>query len=243
MKPLKLFIFLPFLAIGFLEKVSAVAGNQLCYPNNNATLTQTDSKVLGLKSKSIRKPTIDFLLDFWYPVSTPMFRLIFGHSKMPDPGTAHCRPFTQELSNLLLEEYQFSWMKIVSDVQIIDDNPWWCKKYGTLNPKKHFEEGSPSTHICYPKGWTDGIGKFICDLQHWDQIILRNEKEPTWRCIPSEFWCKNINSANTYMDIIVAILSYVIILQISSLFIDGIFLLTDPHPVIGPILPKPAPAA
>ena len=243
MKPLKLLNFLPFLAIGFLEKVSAEAGNQLCYPSNNVTLTQTDSKVLNLKSKTIRKPTFDFLLDFWHPVSTPMFRLLFGRSKMPELGTAHCHPFTQELSNLLMEEYKFSWMKIVSDVQIIDDNPWWCKEYGTLNPQQDFDKDSPSTHICYPKGWTDGIGKFICNLQHWDQMILRSEKELIWRCIPSEFWCKNINSANTYMDIFGAILSCLIILQTSSFFLDVIFALTAPQPAIGPILPKPAPAA
>ena len=152
MKPLKLFIFLSFLVIGFLDKVSAVAENQLCYPSNNVTLTQTDSKVSGLKSKTTRKPTLDGLLDFWYPVSSPMFRLLFGHSKMPEIGTAHCHPFTQELSNLLMEEYQFTWMKIISDVQIIDNNPWWCKEYGTLNHPQPFEfdENSPSTHICYP---------------------------------------------------------------------------------------------
>ena len=144
-----------------------------------------------------------------------------------------------------MEEYQFTWMKIISDVQIIDNNPWWCKEYGTLNHPQPFEfdENSPSTHICYPKGWTDGIGKVICNLQHWDQIILRSEKELIWRCIPSEFWCKNITSANTYMDIIVAILSYVIFLQISGLFLDRIYSLTVPQPVFGPILPKPAPAA
>ena len=95
MKPLKLLNFLPFLAIGFLEKVSAEAGNQLCYPSNNVTLAQTDSKVFNLKSKTIRKPTFDFLLDFWYPVSTPMFRLLFGRSKMPEIGTSHCHPFTE----------------------------------------------------------------------------------------------------------------------------------------------------
>ena len=243
MKPLKLLIFLSFLVIGFLETVSAVAGNQLCYPSNNVTFTQTDSKVSGLKSKTIRKPTFDFLLDFWHPVSSPMFRLLFGHSKMPEPGTTHCHPFTEDLSNLLMEEYQFSWMKIVSDVQIIDNNPWWCKEYGTLNPQQDFDEDSPSTHICYPKGWTDGIGKFICNLQHWDQIILRSENELIWRCIPSEFWCKNITSVNTYMDIIVAILSYIIILQTLGLFFNVIYSLTVPQPAIGPILPKPAPAA
>ena len=59
--------------------------------------------------------------------------------------------FTEELSYLLMDEYQFSLMRIVSDVEIIDGNPWWCKDFGTLNhPQPLFVE--IWTHVCYPKG-------------------------------------------------------------------------------------------
>ena len=58
MKPLKQLIFLTlFLAIVLVGKVSTEDGNQVCYPGDNIT----DSKLLGLKSKNIRKP----ILDFW----------------------------------------------------------------------------------------------------------------------------------------------------------------------------------
>ena len=57
MKILKHLIFLKlFLAIGLVGKVSTEDGNQVCYPGDNIT----DSKLLGLKSKNIRKPTLDF---------------------------------------------------------------------------------------------------------------------------------------------------------------------------------------
>ena len=73
-----------------------------------------------------------------------------------------------------MDEYQFSLMKIVSDVELIDGNPWWCKDFGTLNHPKPLIVENWYTHICYPKYWTDGIGKFMCsNLEHWDQIILR----------------------------------------------------------------------
>ena len=78
----------------------------------------------------------------------------------------------------------------------------------------------------------------MCDLQHQDQIILRNEKELLWRCIPFEFWCRNINSYHNYMDIIALLLSFVILLVGKAKMIE---LFTN-H-VIGQILPKPAPAA
>ena len=59
--------------------------------------------------------------------------------------------FNEELSKLLMDEYQFSLMRIVSDVEIIDGNPWWCKDFGTLNhPQPLFVENW--THVCYPKG-------------------------------------------------------------------------------------------
>ena len=41
-------------------------------------------------------------------------------------GTTHCHPFTEDLTNLLMDEYNFSLNRIVSDVQTIDRNPWWC---------------------------------------------------------------------------------------------------------------------
>ena len=78
----------------------------------------------------------------------------------------------------------------------------------------------------------------MCDLEHQDQIILRSEKELLWRCIPFEFWCRNINSYHNYMDIIALLLSFVILLVGKAKVIE---LLTN-H-VIGQILPKPAPAA
>ena len=159
-----------------------------------------------------------------------------------------------------MDECQFSLMRIVSDVEIIDGNPWWCKDFGTLNhPKPRFVENW-FTHVCYPKHWTDGIGQFICsNLDHWDQIILRSEKELTWRCIPFEFWCpyKSIRNFNECMDIIVIFVSFVIsalvIPQAIEFISKGIELLvnrlvygtwTAPQPVILPMFwPKPAPAA
>ena len=235
-------ILLSFLVIGLLGKVCAENGNQLCYPGDNITVSQADSK-LNLKSKTIRKPTLDFWEHYWGHVSNPMSDLIFGRPKMPEIDTTHqCHPFSDELSNLLMEEYTFSWMKIVSDVQIIDSNPWWCTNFGTPNHPKTFDEKLTSPHyVCYPKHWTDGIGKFMCDLKHQDQLILRSEKELIWRCIPFEFWCRNINSYHNYMDVIALLLSLRILFQVLSLIAKGIELLTN-H-VIGPIFPKPAPAA
>ena len=172
MKILKHIIFLLlFLAIGLVGKVSAEDGNQLCYPGYNITLSHADSKFLNLKSKNIRKPILEFMAVFSHH-SPPLSDLLFGQPKMPETN-AHCHPLTEELSNLLMNEYQFSWMNIVSDVQMIDGNPWWCKDYGLLNPSKPFDENMDVTHVCYPKYWTDGIGKYMCDLQHWDQMILR----------------------------------------------------------------------
>ena len=82
----------------------------------------------------------------------------------------------------------------------------------------------------------------MCDLQHQDQKILRNEKELIWRCIPFEFWCRNIKSYHKYMDIIAMFLCLgIIYLLVLSLIAIRIELLTL-H-VIGQILPKPAPAA
>ena len=121
----------------------------------------------------------------------------------------------------------------------------------TPNHPKPFDKKLPPTdYVCYPKHWTDGIGKFMCDLEHQDQKILRNEKELIWRCIPFEFWCRNINSYNKYMDFIAMFLCLGIILLAGNLMCKGIELLVNyfaPQPAIGPILPqflpKPAPAA
>ena len=47
-------------------------------------------------------------------------------------------------------------MKIVSDVEIIDGNPWWCKDYGTLNHSQPIDKETipwwEPSHVCYPKG-------------------------------------------------------------------------------------------
>ena len=129
MKTLKYYlIFLTFLAIGLVGKVSAEDGNQLCYPGDNIT----DSKLLGLKSKDIRKPTLDFWQYYWDNVKGLFWRKLFGSLKLPKTDITHCHPFTEELKNLLMEEYQFTWMEIISDVEIIDDNPWWCKGLSDL---------------------------------------------------------------------------------------------------------------
>ena len=149
--------FLPFLAIGLLRKVSAEVGDQLCYPGDNIN----DSKSFSLKSKSIRKPTLNANVHYWDNVRSWTIELFLGPLKLPKT-TTHCHPFTEELTNLLIQEYQFSLMKIISNVEIIDDNPWWCNDYGTLNHPQPFDNFNP-THVCYPKDWTDGIGKFICD--------------------------------------------------------------------------------
>ena len=231
MKSLKYLIFLPFFAIGLIGKVSAEAVNQVCYPGDNNT-----------DLENLRKPRLDFKADFWPSVTTPISNKLFGRPKMPELGTTNCHPFTEDLTNLLMDEYDFSLMRIVSDVQTIDGNPWWCTDFGTSNHPQPFDEKLTSPHyICYPKKWAEGIGKFMYDLEHQDQIILRNEKELLWRCIPLEFWCRNINSYHNYMDIIALLLSFGVLLKVLSLIAKGIELLTN-H-VIGQILPKPAPAA
>ena len=240
MTKLRHLIFLPFLAIGLLGEVSAEVGNQLCYPGDNIT-----------DSKSIRKPTLDFWHHYWGNVRSPVGKLLFGHLELPKTNITHCHPFTEELTNLLIQEYQFSLMKIVSDVEIIDDNPWWCKDYGTLNHPQPFDKEKiqwwEPSHVCYPKDWTDGIGKFMCDTQQWDQIILKIQKEIIWRCVPFEFWCRDINSYNLYLDIIIILVCFGILTIALTLIMKGIVELLvnrfDPYPGIGPILPITAPAA
>ena len=75
MKILKNLIFLPlFLAIGMVEKVSAEAGDQVCYPGDNVT----DSKLIGLKFKNIRKPTLDFWEYYLGLISNPMIGVLLS---------------------------------------------------------------------------------------------------------------------------------------------------------------------
>ena len=142
MKILTHLIFLTFLTIGLVGKVSAEAGDQLCYPGDNIT----DSK-LNLKFKTIRKPTLDFWEEYWPHVRSLASEILFGkieypetwwtqrgnHHRTENNAKQHCHPFTEELSNFLMDEYNFSLVKIVSDVEIIDGNPWWCKDFGTLD--------------------------------------------------------------------------------------------------------------
>ena len=104
-----------FLAIGLIGKVSTKNGDQGCHPGDNNT-----------DLKNLRKPTLDFKADFWPFVTTPIMNKLFGRPKMPELGTTHCHPFTEDLTNLLMDEYHFSLNRIVSDVQTIDGNPWWC---------------------------------------------------------------------------------------------------------------------
>ena len=104
-----------FLAIGLVGKVSAEEGDQACHPGDNIVY-----------SKDLRKPTLDFKADFWPFVTTPISNKLFGRPKMPELGTKHCHPFTEDLTNLLMDEHNFSLNRIVSDVQTIDGNPWWC---------------------------------------------------------------------------------------------------------------------
>ena len=157
------------LLIRLLGQLSFEAEDQLCHPGDNIT----NSKLFSLKSKNIGKPTLNFKANFWSNVTTPISEMLFGLPKMPELGTTHCHPFTEDLTNLLIEEYNFSLMRIVSDVQIIDGNPWWCTDCRIPNRPEHFVKKLQPTHVCYPKHWTDGIGKFMCDLEHQDQIILR----------------------------------------------------------------------
>ena len=138
MKTLNPLIFLPFLAIGLPGKASAEDGNQLCYPGDNIT----DSKLFSLKSKDIRKPTLDFWQYYWDNVKGLFWPKLFGSMKLPKTDITHCHPFTEELTNLLMEEYQFSWMEIISDVEIIDDNPWWCKGLSDLKPCMDYFENA-----------------------------------------------------------------------------------------------------
>jgi hypothetical protein len=68
------FIFLIlFLAIGLVGKISAEAGDQLCYPGENIT----DLK-LDLKFKIIRKPTLFFWEEYWPHVRSLASKCLFG---------------------------------------------------------------------------------------------------------------------------------------------------------------------
>ena len=86
----------------------------------------------------------------------------------------------------------------------------------------------------------------MCDTQQWDQIILKIQKEAIWRCVPFEFWCRDINSYNLYLDIIIILVCFGIFTIALTLIMKGIveFLVNgfDPYPGIGPILPTTAPA-
>ena len=181
MKTLKHLISLPlFLSIGLMGKISAEVGNQLCYPGDNIT----DSKLFSLKSKNIRKPTLYFWEHYWPYVRSVYSELFFGSLEMPETygfihgnrqqiqnnAKQHCHPFTEELSNLLMDEYQFSFMKIVSDIQIIDDNPWWCKDYGTMNHPMAF--GGKPTHYCYPKGQLISEAILLGDKEKYTHIYI-----------------------------------------------------------------------
>ena len=134
MKTLNPLIFLPFLAIGLLGKVSAEARLSYSYSNSysnsysySLSFAEAGNQLFSLRSKNIRKPKLDFWQYYWNNVKCPIWQLLFGSSKLPKTNITHCHPFTEELTNLLMEEFQFSWMKIISDVEIIDGNPWWCK--------------------------------------------------------------------------------------------------------------------
>ena len=135
MKPLKQLIFLTlFLAIVLVGKVSTEDGNQVCYPGDNIT----DSNLFSLKSKNIWNPTLDFWQYHWDSVKKgPIWQLLVVSLKLSNANITHCHPFSEELTNLLMEEHQFSWMEIISDVEIIDDNPWWCK--GLSDLKTHMD--------------------------------------------------------------------------------------------------------
>ena len=76
-------------------KVSAEDGDQSCHPGDNIT-----------DLKNFRKPTLDFKADFWPFVTTPISNKLFGRPKMPELGTTHCHPFTEDLTNLLMDECQ-----------------------------------------------------------------------------------------------------------------------------------------
>ena len=67
-----------------------------------------------------------FRVVCWPFVTTPISNKLFGRPKIPELGTTHCHPFTEDLTNLLMDEHNFSLNRIVSDVQTIDGNPWWC---------------------------------------------------------------------------------------------------------------------
>ena len=105
MKTLNPIIYLTlFLAIGLVGKVSAEAGDQVCYPGDNIT----DSK-LDLKFKTIRKPTLDFWEEYWPYVRSLAEECLFRKIKYPEThlvyrgnhhrtetnAKQHCHPFTQ----------------------------------------------------------------------------------------------------------------------------------------------------
>ena len=155
MKILKHLIFLPiFLAIGLVGKVSTEDGNQLCYPGDNIT----DSNLFSLKSKDIRKPTLDFRQAYWNNVQGLIWQRLFGSYKLSKTNITHCHPFTEELTNLLMEEYQFSWMEIISNVEIINDNPWWCK--GLSDLKMHMDYFVNPERCCENLNYVSHCPKF-----------------------------------------------------------------------------------
>ena len=148
---MKHLIFLPFLAFGLLVKVSAEVGDQLCYPGDNIT----NSNLFNLKSKNFRKPTLDFQQ---YYCQSLIWQWLFGSYKLSKTNITHCHPFTEELTNLLMEEYQFSWMEIISNVEIINDNPWWCK--GLSDLKMHMDYFVNPERCCENLNYVSHCPKF-----------------------------------------------------------------------------------
>ena len=68
-----------FLAIGLVGKISAEAGDQLCYPGENITNSKLD-----LKFKIIRKPTLFFGEEYWPHDTSLACKCLFGKIKYPE---------------------------------------------------------------------------------------------------------------------------------------------------------------
>ena len=136
MKTLENYISTAFLLLTF---TTVQAKDQHCNPGDNYTLIST---------QTMRKPTLRFVEVFWHYPQSLLSRLVFGDSEMSTTCKTRCHPLTEELFALLVEEYQYSWMKINSEIQIFDDNPWWCKDFGKLNHPEQFdsENSPPSRH-------------------------------------------------------------------------------------------------
>ena len=83
--------------------------------------------------------------------------------------------------------------------------------------------------------------KTASDFQFF-HIMSDAENEPIWRCIPFEFWCRNLSNYYDFLDILIILRSYVIFLTILAKSMEQLVSWVNSWNIPNPNFPKPAPA-